>query len=149
MIRLIPFLIIALELFAIYKLLTTQQSKKVAYRIASIIAVVAVLLLFWINGAVGIIGNSRNDANILYIGVIAIAFLGCVATGFKPVGNAWSMIAAAIAQTVIGGFAIAFNLGATGPLWPFDLLLLTLFFVLLWLGAALLFFRAHIYRPMY
>lgn len=144
MIRVLPFVIIAIELFVIYKLVKRRPSKRIAFRWAAATAILASLLLFWINGAVGIIGDANNDMNMLYLSVIVIAFLGSLASGFKPKWCAWSMVAAAILQTTIAAFAVILRSGIDGPIWPFDLLLLTVFFVLLWLGAALLFFRAQI-----
>ena len=39
-----------------------------AFRIAAGLALLAVFLLVWLNGAVGIIGSENNDANLMYAG---------------------------------------------------------------------------------
>lgn len=107
-----------------------RQSGRPAYRAGVALALLAAFLLVWINGAVGIMGSETNPANLLYLGVIAIAAAGSVLAGFKPKGMARAMLAAAVAQLAVEAVAIAL-----GYFTAFA----TLFFCALWLGAARLF----------
>ena len=43
-----------------------------AYRWAVGVALAAAFILFWVNGAVGIIGADGDDANSMYYGVLAV-----------------------------------------------------------------------------
>ena len=48
-----------------------RKSGNFTYRAALIVALAAAFLLFWVNAAVGIIGDEGNPANLMYIGVLA------------------------------------------------------------------------------
>lgn len=104
-----------------------------AYRGGVALALAASFLLIWINGAVGIIGNEDNPANLMFGGPLAIAFLGALLSRFRPRGMALTMAAAGAAQIAVG--IIALTMGAIIPF-------VTLFFTALWLTAAVLFHRA-------
>jgi hypothetical protein len=55
-----------------------SKGSNVAYRIAVGIALGAALLLVWINLAVGIIGDEDHPANLLYLGVLVVGFIGAL-----------------------------------------------------------------------
>ncbi len=101
-----------------------------AYRGGIALALAAAFLLIWINGAVGIIGNEDNPANLMFALPLAIAFLGALLSRFRPPGMARTMTAAAIAQITVGLIALAM-----GILIPF----VTLFFAALWGASGVLF----------
>ena len=48
------------------------------YRRAFFVGFLGVFLLFWVNGAVGIIGSEDNPANLLYGGVVLTGFVGII-----------------------------------------------------------------------
>jgi len=104
-----------------------------AYRGGVALALAASFLLIWINGAVGIIGNEDNPANLMFGGPLAIAFLGALLSRFRPRGMARTMATAGAAQIAVGVIALTM-----GVLIPF----ITLFFAALWLTSAVLFRRA-------
>jgi hypothetical protein len=104
-----------------------------AYRGGVALALAASFLLIWINGAVGIIGNEDNPANLMFGGPLAIAFLGALLSRFRARGMARTMGAAGAAQIAVGVAALAM-----GALIPF----VTLFFTALWWTSAGLFRRA-------
>ena len=54
------------------------------YRLGALLAVAAVILLVWVNGAVGFLGDEGNPANLLFAGVIAVAVIGAVVARFPP-----------------------------------------------------------------
>lgn len=107
-----------------------HSSDRIAYRLGTGIALLAGFLLVWVNGAVGVIGDEGNPANLMFGGVLLVAIAGAVGAGRRPAGLARAMAAAALVQLAIG--AVAF--GADRAVLP-----VTVLFVLMWLTAALLF----------
>jgi len=87
----------------------------------------------WINGAVGMIGDEDNPANLLFMGVILLAVIGAVFAGFRARGMAFAMYAAAFAQTMIGAAILAIGWGSEDPPGTVGLLMLNGVFVALWL----------------
>lgn len=122
----------------IYSLARLKSGSKL-YRYGVGVALAASFILVWVNGAVGIIGDENNDVNMLFFGVIAIGIIGALLARFKAPGMAKAMLAAAVAQTLVVIYAIAGDLGSSGPVWPKDAVFLTVFFVALWLISARLF----------
>jgi len=113
-----------------------------AYRAATALALAAAFLTVWFTGAVGIIGDEGNSANLLFGGVLATALLGAAVARFRPAGMSLAMIAAACAQVLIGAVALAMGWGATDPSYPWDIVGVTGVFALLWLASAALFRNA-------
>ena len=122
--------------------LARRNADSTAYRFAVGVALAAAFILIWVNGAVGIIGDESNDANMLYFGVLAVGFIGAIIARFEPQGMARALYATALAQVAVAVIALIGGLGSTAPIWPRDVLLLTVFFVALWLLSALLFRKA-------
>ena len=112
------------------------------YRVAATVAAVGAFLLVWVNGAVGIIGNEENDANLLFFGVLAIAVAGSALARFRAKGMAIAFFATAGAQLLVAVFALAMRLGESSPAWPRGLLVLTAAFCSFWLVTGWLFGRA-------
>lgn len=113
-----------------------------SYRIGAGLAVLASVLLLWFNAAVGIIGSEDNAANLLYLAVIAAAFVGAVATRFRAGGLSLVMVSAAALQIMIGTVAVLRGWGAGSENWPQPVMVLSIFFGLLWLASGALFRRA-------
>ena len=105
-----------------------------AHRLGAAMALGAGFLLIWVNGAIGIIGNEDNPANLLFMGVLAVAMAGTLVAALKPAGMARAMQVTAGAQFAV--FAIAWASGQ--GFIPFA----TLFWCALWLGAGALSARA-------
>ena len=110
--------------------LAVRISTHSSYRIGAGLGLAAGLLLIWVNGAVGYIGNEDNPYNLLFMGVVAIAFAGSLIAAFRPKGMSYAMLAAGIAHAAVG-FAGA-------PQDP-RTIILTIVFTGLWLGSARLF----------
>jgi hypothetical protein len=81
--------------------LVARLGNNTSYRLGAGVAVAAGLLLIWVNLAVGFIGSENNPANLLYGGVLAVAFIGALIACFRPQGMANAMFAAALAQFVV------------------------------------------------
>jgi len=124
-----------------YKFLV-GRANHAAYRWGAGLALGAAFLLIWVNLAVGLIGSEGNPANLMYAGVLGVGLLGAVVVRFRPKGMMWVMRFVALAQMVAGGLALAAGWGTEGASWPRDVVVGTVFFTALWLGAALQFRRA-------
>lgn len=120
----------------------TRLSGSWAYRFGVGVAVSAAFLLIWVNLAVGIIGSEDDPANLMFAGVLFVAVSGAFVARFRSDGMARAMIAAAMAQGLVGVIALVWRLGAASEAWPRPILVLTTFFCALWLGSAWLFDRA-------
>jgi hypothetical protein len=118
---------------------TTRLTNNSAFRAAVAVALAGAFILVWVNGAVGIIGDASNDANLLYFGVLAVGAVGSFLTRFKPRGMAHVLAAMTVAQALVAVAALVAGWGANGPSWPADVVVLTGFFMVLWLLSAWLF----------
>lgn len=76
---------------AVYEL-ATHKSQLSSYRIAIGIGLLGMFLLFWVNAAVGIIGNESQDANLLYIAVNVVIIIGAIASRLNASGMFKTMI---------------------------------------------------------
>ncbi|MDJ0918415.1 MAG: hypothetical protein QNJ05_11665 [Woeseiaceae bacterium] len=123
-------------------LVARRHSRNPAYRFAMVIAAIGGFLVAWINGAVGIIGSEENDANLLFFGILAMGAVGALLARLKAAGMVRVLVAMAAAQVLIAVFAIALDLGASSPVWPRGLVIMTTVFSGFWLSSAWLFSRA-------
>jgi hypothetical protein len=114
--------------------LAARVTSNNAYRAAVGVAVAAAFILVWMNLAVGIIGNEDNPANSMYGGVLAVGIIGAIIARFRAHGMARALAATALAQALVAVIALIAGLGYT--------LILTGFFVALWLTSARLFRKA-------
>ncbi|WP_437967879.1 hypothetical protein WMF04_00655 [Sorangium sp. So ce260] len=114
--------------------LAARATGSSAYRAAVGVALAAAFILVWMNLAVGIIGNEENPANLMYGGVLAVGIVGAILARFQPRGMGRALVATALAQALVAVIALIAGLGYT--------LILTGFFVALWLTSARLFQRA-------
>lgn len=78
-----------------------------AYLAASAVAVGTAFLITWANLAVGIVGNENNPLNLIYFGVIGIAFIGALVARFRAKGMSRAMIVTAIAQASTAAITFA------------------------------------------
>jgi hypothetical protein len=115
------------------------------YRAAFGLGLLGAFLLFWVSGAVGIIGSENNPANVMYSAVFAVGLIGSLVSRFRPRGMAYTLFAAAFVQFMVPVVALF--------VWPaqaswcdagvIGVFVLNTFFAALFLGSALLFQRAH------
>lgn len=122
--------------------LAARASGDWAYRGGVIFAVAASFLLVWVNGAVGFLGSEDNPANLMFLGVIVIAILGSVFSGFRASGMARTMIVAAAAQVIAALTGLAAGWASPGYAGIYEVVLGTTLFTPLWLASAGLFRKA-------
>jgi hypothetical protein len=65
-------------------------------------AVGAGFVTIWANLAVGMIQDEGNPANLVFLGVLALAIVGTLAVRFQARGMAKVMVAAGVAQALVG-----------------------------------------------
>jgi len=121
--------------------LAARKTGNTAYRAAVGVALAAAFILVWISLAVGVIGTERDDANLMYGGVLAVGIIGAIIARFQPDGMARALFATALAQALVAVIALLAGLGSP---WsgPGEILILNGFFVALFVGSAWLFRKA-------
>jgi hypothetical protein len=121
--------------------LAARKTGNTAYRAAVGVALAAAFILVWMNLAVGVIGTERDDANLMYGGVLAVGIIGAIIARFQPDGMARALFATALAQALVAVIALLAGLGSP---WsgPGEILILNGFFVALFVGSAWLFRKA-------
>ena len=122
--------------------LAKRKAENRAYRFAVGVALAAAFILIWVNGAVGIIGDESDDANMMFFGVLTVGIVGAIIARFQPHGMVRALYATALAQAAVAVITLPAGLGSTAPIWPKDILILNGFFVTLWLLSAWLFRNA-------
>jgi hypothetical protein len=110
-----------------------RKSGSLAYRFGAGLALLAMFLTIWVNGAVGMIGSEDNPYNLVFGGVLVIALLGAIVARLEPAGMMRAMAVTAVAQVAAGAFGLTADpLGAV----------FSMGFGALWLLAAALFWNA-------
>ena len=125
--------------------LIARKFKKTIYRVAFGLGLLGAFLLFWVNAAVGLIGNEGQDANLLYGAVFVIGLVGALMSRFKPKGMSITLYSAASVQMLVPAIALI--------IWPppeiswapsvVGVFLLSGFFALLFFVSGMLFKRAR------
>lgn len=88
-----------------YQVITKKMLHNGFYRIAVGVAFAAVLLLVWMNAAVGgILGD--NPANMMYFGVLLVGLTVAVAAQGEPWGMSWALFAMAFAVILVPAIAL-------------------------------------------
>jgi hypothetical protein len=124
-----------------------------AYKVAVGLACATGFILLWINAAAGIIGD--GPVNLLYLGVLAVGFVGALIAHFHSRGMALALLATAIAQMFVPVIALMIwkagwqdlLIDPNSPHPPFHPGIAPVFglnavFAMLWIGSAWLFLRA-------
>jgi hypothetical protein len=119
--------------------LAARKAGNIAYRAAVGVALAAAFLLIWINLAVGIIGDSGDNANLMYVGVLAVGIIGAIIARFRPPGMARALFATTLAQALVAVIALIFGLGSGSPPGVLGILILNGIFAALFVGSAWLF----------
>jgi hypothetical protein len=124
-----------------YRMLVRRMNNN-WYRAAVGMAVATALFLVWSNLAVGLIGSEDNPANLMYMGVLAIGFLGVIITRLQPKGMSRVLFAMAFSHVLIVVIALLARLDLSPESSIIEILGVNGFFAVLWTGSALLFRNA-------
>lgn len=118
------------------------MTNNAAYRAAAGVALAAAFLLMFFNVAVGVIGPEDDDVNVLGFVVLAVGVIGVMAARFQPAGMARALLVTAFAHGLVAAIALSAGFGSTMPDWQRKIVVLSGFFVALWLLSAWLFRKA-------
>jgi hypothetical protein len=117
----------------------SRKGGSLAYRAAVGIACAAGFLLFWVNAAVGVIGD-EDFANFLLVVVpFGIGAVGALVSRFQPRGMSWTLFGMAAAQAVIPVIALAWVPAADYSPGVGKVMFLNSFWVATWVASGLLF----------
>src|SRR5687768_1390446 len=123
-----------------YQLVVARELSNKAYRFAVGLALAAVLMLAWMNAAVGgILGD--DPANMMYFGVLLVGFTGAVLARLEPQGMSRALFATAFAMALVPAIALIIGTPAFSNGVP-AVFGLHAFYATLFVGSALLFRRA-------
>ncbi|MFV0542984.1 MAG: hypothetical protein ACK5L8_04755 [Marinicella pacifica] len=139
----LPLFILGAMLVALFRWVTYRQSEDRFYRLAWLVFLVGVFLLFWGNGAVGIIGASSHDVNMLYNALLGVGVLGAVGLRRHRLLLALMMLILDFLMLLILAAALVGDWGMSGPKWPLDAVILTVFFSGFWSASAVLFYLSN------
>ena len=116
-----------------------MKTENANYKTALVLAIATVLILFWVIGAVGVLGADGDPADLMYIGVLAVGVTGAIIVRFQPMGMARAMITMAFAQALVTVIALIIGKQDAPYMSVFEIVSLNGFFVTLFLGSARLF----------
>lgn len=122
--------------------LAARASRSWAYRGGAALALLTGFLLVWINGAVGIIGDEDNPANLVFGVILLMAIAGSIVAKAKADGMVRAMAVAGAAQALFGAIVFAWGVGANEPPGPIGVLVIIEFLAGLWFLSAWLFGKA-------
>jgi hypothetical protein len=122
--------------------LAIRKGGSTAYRLGAGLAVLAAFLLIWINGAVGVIGNEDNPANLVFFGIIAVALAGSILARFEARGMSRAMLVACALNAAVAAAVPVFAWGADEPPGAIGLTFLIGGFALMWGLSSALFAKA-------
>lgn len=140
------FVVMGAALFGVglvYELIAKKPAQTL-YRAAFTAGLLGAFLLFWVNGAVGIIGSEDNPANLLYGAVFLTGLIGSLISGWKARGMALTLYVAAAVQFLVPVFALFIWPAQTswGEAGVIGVMVVNAIFVALFLVSGLLFGRA-------
>ena len=122
--------------------LVARKAGNIAYRAAVGVALAAALSLVWLVLAVGVIGETGDPADLMYVGVLAVGIIGAGLARFQPHGMARALLATALAQALVAGIALIAGKHQAPISSVSEILGLNGLFVALFIGSAWLFRQA-------
>ncbi len=117
-----------------YKLISLKMTQSTQYKIATGLAVVGLLMIVWVNLAVGIIGNEDNPVNLIFYSVHAVGVLGTFIARFEAKGMSYTAYAMSATMVIIGIITLVAGWGFTP--------IITAFFTVIFLISGMLYRKA-------
>ena len=124
-----------------------RRASNVAYRAAAGVALGAALLLVWLIGAVGVVGEDGDPADLLYGAVLAAGIIGAIIARFRPEGMARALLAMALVQALVAVIALIAGKHQAPISSVSEIVGVNGLFVALFVGSAWLFRRAATPAP--
>ena len=123
-------------------LLVARTAGNITHRAAVAVALAAAFMLVFLVGAVGVIGEDGDPADLMYGGVLAVGIIGAVVARFRPHGMARALLGMALAQALVGVIALIAGKHEAPISSVAEIVLLNGLFVALFIGSAWLFQHA-------
>jgi hypothetical protein len=127
--------------------LAARKAGNIAYRAAVGVAIATAFILVWLVGAVGVIGEDGDRADLMYFGVLAVGIIGAIIARFQPEGMARALLAMALVQALVAVIALIAGKHQAPISSVWEILGLNGFFVALFIGSAWLFRHAARKQP--
>ena len=124
-----------------------RKAGSTSYRVAVGVALAAAFILVWLVGAVGVIGEEGDRADLMYGGVLAVGIIGAIVARFEPEGMARALLAMALGQALVALIALIAGKHQDPVTSVSEILALNGFFVALFIGSAWLFRHAARTQP--
>ena len=134
---------VLLAMLGVAGLIFVRLKRPISYRLGFVAHIIGSVLLFWAGGAVGLIGDADNPANLYYLVVLLVGVVGGVYGRFSPDAMKKTLLIMAIMQVAIGSSALALGWGSEAAKWPWDVIAATIAFALIWLLGAFFFRKAE------
>ena len=115
--------------------IVSRMSPNRWYRAGVGVAVVTGFLVFWVNGAVGMVGDEGNAYNLLFLVAIVVGAAVALLGWFRPAAMVRALYATAAVHAAVALYALALSGDTRGSVF-------SLVFVLPWLFSAGLFGKA-------
>ena len=128
-------------------LLVARTAGNIAHQAAVGLALAAAFLLVFLVGAVGVIGEDGDRADLMYGGVLAVGVIGAFIARFRPSGMARALLAMASAQALVAVIALIAGKHEAAISSVAEIVLLNGIFVVLFIGSAWLFRHAARTHP--
>lgn len=119
-----------------------RRAGDLGYRMAAAVGLGSALMLVWAIGAVGVIGEDGDAADLMYGGVLAVGVIGALAARLRPEGMARTLLAMAAAQAVVAVIALIAGKHEEPMSSVFEIVGVNAFFASLFMASSLLFRRA-------
>jgi hypothetical protein len=127
--------------------MAARKAGDIAYRAAIGVALAAAFILVWLVGAVGVIGEDGDRADLMYGGVLAVGIIGAIIARFQPQGMARALLAMALATALVAVIALIAGKHQAPISSVYEILGLNGFFVALFIASARLFRHAARRQP--
>ena len=127
--------------------LAARKAGNLTYRVAVGVALATAFILVWMVGAVGVIGEDGDRADLMYGGVLAVGIIGAIVARFQPEGMARALLATALVQALVAVIALIAGKHQAPISSVSEIIGLNGFFVALFIGSAWLFRHAGCKQP--
>ncbi len=118
------------------------KTGETSYKIAVSLAIVAAFFLLFLTGAVGVIGVQGDHFDLFYFGVVTVGIVGAIISRFQPFEMAVALFATSVTQVLVVVIALIIGKQHSPVSSVFEIVALNGFFVVLFIGSALLFLLA-------
>lgn len=122
--------------------MAVRRAGDIAYRAGAGVALGAAFMLVFLVGAVGVIGEDGDRADLMYGGVLAVGIIGAVIARFRPEGMARALLAMAVTTAAVGVIALIAGKHQAPISSVYEIVGLNGFFATLFLASAWLFRRS-------